>query len=65
MTLIETQKRFKPLVEASLFTAEFPPIFPHCSKEELTEYYHYLKEIQNNLLHLIEATFDEFLQRIF
>lgn len=59
LTLIETQKRFKPLVEASLFTAEFPPIFPHCSKEELTEYYHYLKEMQNNLLHLIEATFDE------
>lgn len=59
LTLIETQKCFKPLVEASLFTAEFPPIFPHCSKEELTEYYHYLKEIQNNLLHLIEATFDE------
>lgn len=44
LTLIETQKRFKPLVEASLFTAEFPPIFPHCSKEELTDYYHYLKK---------------------
>ncbi|MFR2531086.1 MAG: hypothetical protein ACLS8L_06465, partial [Anaerovoracaceae bacterium] len=59
LALTETQKRFKPLIEASLFTAEFPPILPHCSKEELTEYYHYLKEMQNNLQHLIEATFDE------
>lgn len=46
-------------MEASLFTAEFPPIFHHCSKGELTDYYHYLKEMQNNLLHIIEATFDE------
>lgn len=59
LALTETQKRFKPLIEASLFTAEFPPILLHCSKQELTDYYHYLKEIQNNLLHLIEATFDE------
>ena len=59
LALTETQKRFKPLIEASLFTAEFPPILPHCSKEELTEYYHNQKEMQNNLQHLIEATFDE------
>ena len=66
MTLIETQKRFKPLVEASLFTAKFPPIFPHCSKGELSDYYHYLKEMQNNLLHLIEATFEgNFCSRFF
>jgi hypothetical protein len=59
LALTETQKRFKPLIEASLFTAEFPPILLHCSKQELTDYYHYLKKMQNNLLHLIEATFDE------
>lgn len=59
LALTETQKRFKPLIEASLFTAEFPPILLHCSKQELTDYYNYLKEMQNNLLHLIEATFDE------
>lgn len=40
--------------------------FSHCLKEELTEYYHYLKEMQNNLLNLIEATFDEnFCSRFF
>ena len=59
LTLTETQKRFKPLIEASLFTAEFPPILLHCSEQELTDYYQYLKEIQSNLLNLIEATFDE------
>ena len=59
LALTETQKRFKPLIEASLFTAEFPPILLHCSKQELTDYYQYLKKMQNNLLHLIEATFDE------
>ena len=59
LALTETQKRFKPLIEASLFTAEFPPILLHCSKQELTDYYHYLKEMQNNLVNLIEATFDE------
>ena len=59
LALTETKKCFKPLIEASLFTAEFPPILLHCSKQELTYYYHYLKEMQNNLLHLIEATFDE------
>ena len=59
MTLTETQKRFKPLIEASLFTAEFPPILLHCSEQELTDYYQYLKEIQSNLLNIIEATFDE------
>ena len=59
LALSETQKRFKPLVEASLFTAEFPPILPHCSSQELAEYYHYLKDMQKNLLDLIEATFDE------
>ena len=47
------------MIEASLFTAEFPPILLHCSKQELTDYYQYLKKMQNNLLHLIEATFDE------
>lgn len=59
LTLTETQKRFKPLIEASLFTAEFPPILLHCSEQELTDYYQYLKEIQSNLLNIIEATFDE------
>ena len=59
LALTETQKRFKPLIEASLFTAEFPPILLHCSKHELTDYYQHLKKMQNNLLHLIEATFDE------
>lgn len=59
LALIETQKRFKLLIEASLFTAEFPPILLYCSKQELTDYYRYLKKLQNNLLHLIEATFDE------
>ena len=59
LALTETQKRFKPLIEASLFTAEFPPILLYCSKQELTGYYRYLKEMQNNLLNLIEATFDE------
>ena len=59
LALAETQKRFKPLIETSLFTAEFPPILLHCSKQELTDYYQYLKKMQNNLLHLIEATFDE------
>ena len=59
LALTETQKRFKPLIEASLFTAEFPPILLHCSKQELTDYYQNLKKMQNNLLHLIEATFDE------
>ena len=59
LALTETQKRFKPLIEASLFTAEFPPILLHCSEQELTDYYQYLKEIQSNLLNLIEATFDE------
>lgn len=29
LALTETQKRFKPLIEASLFTAEFPPILLH------------------------------------
>lgn len=33
--------------------------FLYPANEELTEYYHYLKEMQNNLLNLIEATFDE------
>lgn len=59
LALIETQKRFKLLIEASLFTAEFPPILLYCSKQELTDYYRYLKKLQNNLLHLIEAAFDE------
>ena len=59
LALTETQKRFKPLIEASLFTAEFPPILLHCSEQELTDYYHYLKDMQKNLLDLIEATFDE------
>lgn len=59
LALTETQKRFKPLIDASLFTAEFPPILLHCSEQELTDYYQYLKEIQSNLLNLIEATFDE------
>ena len=59
LALTETQKRFKPLIEASLFTAEFPPILLSCSEQELTDYYHYLKKLQNNLLYLIEATFDE------
>ena len=59
LALIEAQKRFKLLIEASLFTAEFPPILLYCSKQELTDYYRYLKKLQNNLLHLIEATFDE------
>ena len=59
LALTETQKHFKPLIEASLFTAEFPPILLHCSKHELTDYYQHLKKMQNNLLHLIEATFDE------
>lgn len=58
LALIETQKRFKLLIEASLFTAEFPPILLYCSKQELTDYYRYLKKLQNNLLHLIEAAFD-------
>lgn len=49
----------KPLIEAPLFTAEFPPILLHCSEQELTDYYQYLKEIQSNLLNIIEATFDE------
>ena len=59
LALTETQKRFKPLIDATLFTAEFPPILLHCSEQELTDYYQYLKEIQSNLLNLIEATFDE------
>lgn len=59
LALTQTQKRFKPLIDASLFTAEFPPILLHCSEQELTDYYQYLKEIQSNLLNLIEATFDE------
>lgn len=59
LALAETQKRFKPLIETSLFTAEFPPILLHCSEQELTDYYHYLKEMQRKLLQLIEATFDE------
>ena len=59
LALTEMQKRFKPLIEASLFTAEFPPILLHYSDQELTDYYHYLKEMQNNLVNLIEATFDE------
>lgn len=59
LALTETQKRFKPLIEASLFTAEFPPILLHCSKQELTDYYQYLKKMQRKLLQLIEATFDE------
>ena len=50
LALTETQKRFKPLIDASLFTAEFPPILLHCSEQELTDYYQYLKEIQSNLL---------------
>lgn len=59
LALTEMQKRFKPLIAASLFTAEFLPILLHYSEQELTDYYHYLKEMQNNLSHLIEATFDE------
>lgn len=59
LALSETQKRFKPLIEASLFTTEFPPILPHCTKQEITDYYRYLKDMQKNLLDLIEATFDE------
>ena len=59
LALTQTQKQIKPLIEASLFTAEFPPILLHCSEQELTDYYQYLKEIQSNLLNLIEATFDE------
>lgn len=59
LALAETQKCFKPLIETSLFTAEFPPILLHCSEQELTDYYHYLKEMQRKLLQLIEATFDE------
>lgn len=42
-----------------MFTAEFPPILPHCTKQEITDYYRYLKDMQKNLLDLIEATFDE------
>ena len=59
LALTQTQKQIKPLIEASLFTAEFPPILLHCSEQELTDYYQYLKEIQSNLLNIIEATFDE------
>ena len=57
--LTETSRRFAPLFEASFFTAAFPPILFKFTKKELTEYYRYLKKMQERLSELFQYTFDE------
>ena len=47
--LTETSRRFAPLFEASFFTAAFPPILFQFTEKELTEYYRYLKKLQERL----------------
>ena len=56
--MAETSRRFAPLFEASFFSAAFPPILFKFTEEELTEYYHYLKNMQERLRELFQYTFD-------
>lgn len=57
--LIQTYNTFRPLIEASVFSAEYPPVFFHCDEAELTDYYHYLKAMQTQLLEITELVFND------
>ena len=57
--MAETARLFRPLIEASFFTAAFPPIVFEFTESSLSEYYQYLKAIQNNLMELFLYAYDE------
>lgn len=57
--MAETARLFRPLIEASFFSAAFPPIVFEFTESSLSEYYQYLKTIQKNLMELFRYAYDE------